>query len=99
MSDVRFYKYFFMGIEKPIIMEAENKTSADMMLNQLSLKSKVHIDLNKLIDMRIETPIVGISTRKRKGQQYVWVGKKTSSDGWMLKTDFEQIENLNKQKL
>jgi hypothetical protein len=40
----RFYKYFFLGLEKPIIMEAESKNDADQMLVELQYKSKTPID-------------------------------------------------------
>ena len=93
----RFYKYYFLGLEKPVIMEAENKNEADKMLVELQYKSNTPIDINRLIDVRVETPIVGISTRKRKGNDFVWVGKEYTSDGWLLKEEYERINNLNKK--
>ncbi len=93
----RFYKYYFLGLEKPIIMEAENKNKADEMLVELQYKSNTPIDINRLIDVRVETPIVGISTRKRKGNEFVWVGKEYTSDGWLLKEEYDRINNLNKK--
>ena len=93
----RFYKYFFLGMDKPIIMEAENRTKADEMIISLQYKSQTPIDFTKLIDIRVETPIVGISTRKRKGNEYVWVGKEYTSDGWLLKDEYDKINNLNKK--
>jgi hypothetical protein len=93
----RFYKYFFLGMDKPIIMEAENRTKADEMIISLQYKSQTPIDFTKLIDIRVETPIVGISTRKRKGNEYVWVGKEYTSDGWLLKDEYDRINNLNKK--
>lgn len=91
----RFYKYYFAGLEKPIIMEAENRELADQMLNELQYKSQTKIDINKLIDMRVETPLVGISERKRKGNMFVWVGKDKTTDGWLLKEEYDRINNLN----
>lgn len=93
----RFYKYFFWGQDKPIIMEAENKNDADQMLVELQYKSQTSIDINKLIDVRVETPIVGISKRKRKGNEYVWVGKEFTSDGWLLQDEYDKINNIKKQ--
>lgn len=93
----RFYKYFFLGVEKPIIMEAENRTQADEMIVSLQYKSQTAIDFTKLIDIRVETPIAGISKRKRKGKEYVWVGKEYTSDGWLLQEEYDKINNLNKK--
>ena len=76
-------------------MEAENKTDADQMIVQLQYKSQTSIDFNKLVDVRVETPIVGISTRKRKGNDFVWVGKEYTRDGWLLKDEYDKINNLN----
>ena len=84
-------------MDKPIIMEAENRTKADEMIISLQYKSQTPIDFTKLIDIRVETPIVGISTRKRKGNEYVWVGKEYTSDGWLLKDEYDRINNLNKK--
>jgi hypothetical protein len=79
-------------------MEAESKAVADNMLEQLGINSQTNIDLKLLEDVRIEMPIVGVSVKKRKGLDYVWVGKDNSSDGWMLKDDFTEIERQNSKK-
>ena len=78
-------------------MEAESKNDADQMLVDLQYKSQISIDFNKLLDVRVETPIVGISTRKRKGKEFVWVGKEYTSDGWLEKQEYDRINNLNKK--
>ena len=78
-------------------MEAESKNDADQMLVDLQYKSQTSIDFNKLVDVRVETPIVGISTRKRKGKEFVWVSKEYTSDGWLEKEEYDRINNLNKK--
>ena len=35
MGKIRFYKYYFTGKDKPVIMEAESRLSADKMMQQL----------------------------------------------------------------
>jgi hypothetical protein len=67
------------------------------MLVDLQYKSQTSIDFNKLVDVRVETPIVGISTRKRKGNEFIWVGKEYTSDGWLEKEEYDRINNLNKK--
>lgn len=83
MGSIRFYKYYFRGMEKPVIMETTDKATADNMLRQLSQKSNTQIDMRRLEDFRVETPIVGISVKKRNGEELVWVGKEFTSDGWL----------------
>jgi hypothetical protein len=92
----RFYKYFFRGIEKPVIMEAEDRFMAYEMLKQLSFKSQTKIDMSKLEDMRIETPLVGITTKKRNGVDFTWVSKEYTSDGWLETEEYKRIQQLKK---
>ena len=98
MGSIRFYKYYFRGMEKPVIMETTDKATADSMLSQLSQKSNTQIDMRRLEDFRVETPIVGISVKKRNGEELVWVGKEFTSDGWLSQEEFDRIENLKKQQ-
>lgn len=93
----RFYKFFFKGMEKPIVMEAEDKYIAYEMLKQLSYKSQTKIDMSKLEDIRLETPLVGISTKKRNGIDLTWVSKKYTSDGWLETEEFKNIQELKTQ--
>ena len=98
MAITRFYKYFFKGLEKPLIMEAEDKNTADRMLVQLSINSKVRMRTSDLIDVRIETPLFGITTKNRKGIELVWVGKDKTSDGWLELEEYERLEKLQRQQ-
>ena len=98
MSSIRFYKYYFRGMEKPVIMETTDKATADNMLRQLSQKSNTQIDMRRLEDFRVETPIVGISVKKRNGEELVWVGKEFTSDGWLSQEEFDRIEKLKQQQ-
>jgi len=94
MNKIRFYKYYFTGVDKPVIMEAENRQVADQMMQQLKQNTTVNLSAKNLIDIRVETPIVGISKRKRHNQEYVWVGNEFTSDGWLLQTEYDEIEKL-----
>jgi|688.fasta_scaffold403899_4 hypothetical protein len=97
MTKVRFYKYYFRGNEKPIIMEAESRLQADQMMQELKERSKVPISVKDLIDVRVETPIIGISIRKKKGNEFVWVSKEHTPDGWLLKSEYDKIQELKNQ--
>lgn len=98
MEKIKFYKYYFTGLQKPVIMEAESKNIADSMLKQLEQNSHTKINMNLLEDIRIEVPIIGVSKKKRKGQDFIWVGKENTSDGWLEKIQFDEIEQRNSQK-
>ena len=78
-------------------MEAEDRATADQMLVQLSVKSKVRMKTSDLIDIRIETPLFGITTKTRNNIEWVWVGKDKTSDGWIELEEYERIEKMKKQ--
>ena len=94
MGKIRFYKYYFTGKDKPVIMEAEDRLTADKMMQQLKQNTTANLSAKDLIDIRVETPIVGISKRKRHNQDYVWVGNEFTSDGWLLQTEYDEIQKL-----
>jgi hypothetical protein len=94
----KFYKYYFKGLAKPLTMEAEDKRTADRMLVQLSINSKVRMKTADLIDIRIETPLFGITTKTRNNIEWVWVGKDKTSDGWLELEEYERIEEMKKQQ-
>lgn len=98
MGKIRFYKYYFTGKDKPVIMEAEDRLTADQMMQQLKQNTTVKLSAKDLIDIRVETPIIGISKRKRHNQEYVWVGKEYTSDGWLLQSEYDEIQKLKKQQ-
>jgi hypothetical protein len=98
MGKIRFYKYYFTGKDKPVIMEAEDRISADQMMQQLKLNTNINLSAKDLIDIRVETPIIGISKRKRHNQEYVWVGNEFTSDGWLLQSEYDEIQKLKQQQ-
>jgi len=97
MNKIRFYKYYFRLVDKPIIMEATDRTSADKMMQQLKQTTNTNFSAKDLIDIRVETPIVGISKRKRRGNEYVWVGIELTDDGWLLRSEYDEIQKLKQQ--
>jgi hypothetical protein len=79
-------------------MEAEDRISADKMMQQLKLNTNINLSAKDLIDIRVETPIIGISKRKRHNQEYVWVGKEFTSDGWLLQSEYDEIQKIKQQQ-
>lgn len=98
MGKIRFYKYYFTGNDKPVIMEAEDRLTADQMMQQLKHNTTAKLSAKDLIDIRVETPIIGISKRKRHNQEYVWVGTEFTSDGWLLQSEYDEIQKLKQQQ-
>lgn len=77
---IKLYKYYFKDIEKPIIIEAITKQSAnDMLESVMSQVAAKGYMLENLIDCRVETPISGQTKKKHEGKEYTW-----TDSGWAL---------------
>lgn len=81
-NKLKFYKFFFKNKPKPVVMEAFSLEEAELMLNELNKKVEAKIVIDDIEDVRIEMPIIGVSTKKRRGVKYVWVGLRNSTNGW-----------------
>jgi hypothetical protein len=88
--EIKFYKYYFSGIEKPIIMEAPSRFIADEMLFSLGERTSP-VPMERLIDVRVESPVVGVSKTKRFGKTYIWVGCQITDNGWLDEEKFNEI--------
>lgn len=76
---IKFYKYYFNGQEKPVIIEAVSKQSAHYALQQILPKlSDKGYDLQDLKDMKVESPLIGVNRKQYQGKTFVW-----SADGWI----------------
>lgn len=76
---IKFYKYYFYGQEKPVIIEAISKQSAHHALEQIMPKlSDKGYNLRDLKDMKVESPLVGVNRKQYQGKSYVW-----GTEGWI----------------
>jgi hypothetical protein len=71
-------------------MEAPSRFVADEMLFAFGDRTNP-IPMERLIDVRVESPIVGVSKTKRFGKTYVWVGSEITSNGWLEEEKFNEI--------
>lgn len=95
---IKLYKYYFVQLEKPIVMEANSRQEADYFLRLFNEKIGGKMSINDMIDLRVETLIVGESSKIKKGEKFIWVGTNFSEDGWMLEQDYLKIVIKNKKK-
>lgn len=95
---IKLYKYYFVQLEKPIVMEANSRQEADCFLRLFNEKIGGKMSINDMIDLRVETLIVGESSKIKKGEKFIWVGTNFSEDGWMLEQDYLKIVIKNKKK-
>lgn len=78
---IKFYRYYFKDKEKPITIEAISKQAANHAIENLipQLNEKGY-KLEDLVDVKVETPVVGVSTKKHQGKNFIW-----TTEGWIEK--------------
>lgn len=92
------YKFFFKQLEKPIVMEAESRNQAIEMLQAFNNKIGNTMKQSDIEDMRVETLVVGESSKIKNKQTHIWVGKDQTQSGWLEQSEFLNIVNRNKNK-
>lgn len=95
---IKLYKYYFRQLEKPIVMEAYSRQQADDFLRLFNEKIGGKMSINDMLDLRVETLVVGESSKIKKGEKYIWVGTDFTNDGWMLEDEYLEIVIKNKKQ-
>jgi hypothetical protein len=78
---IRFYNYYFLGVEKPITIEAISTVDARNIIESILPKLSEKYRDNKIIGETITIPLRGVSEKMVKGIKYIWVGTDKSRDG------------------
>jgi len=94
---IKLYKYYFRQLEKPIVMEATSRQEADNFLRIFNQKIGGKMRITDLLDLRVETLVVGESSKIKNGKKHIWVGTDYSQDGWMEEEKFLKIV-INRKK-
>lgn len=87
---IRIYKYYFLGLSEPILIQAYNKVEARATMKKVAPKLPQPYQESKVIGETVTVPVYGITERKDGGKDYVWVGKEQSATCWMEKSEFEK---------
>jgi DNA-binding transcriptional regulator WhiA len=87
---IRFYKYKFDGIEKEIVVEANNRLEARNKLIYILQNNPVLRKL-RVVDESVTLPVIGVTTRNINNKEYVWMGK-FAQGGWISKEEYEKFE-------
>jgi hypothetical protein len=86
---LRFYKYKFSGVEKPVVIEAQNKFEARKQLMYYMQKFPQLQNL-QVISESLSLPIFGTTTKFINEIEYVWVNNLTPN-GWMELSEFQKL--------
>ena len=87
---IRLYKYYFLGIPKPVTIQAYNKVEARDSITRNWSKLAKPYQVSNIIGETVTIPLFGVTEREENNVKYLWVGKSYSSTGWMKKEDFDK---------
>jgi hypothetical protein len=74
------YRFYFLYIDQPIVVEASNEIAARICLKQSITSLGIEYQNSKVIGQTVERPVAGVSVKYVNDQRFVWDGKK-----WELK--------------
>lgn len=87
---IRLYKYYFLGIEKPIMIQAMDSRQARATLDKIWMQLGAEYQNSRIIGETTSVPVIGVTEREAGGKTLVWVGTKYSPNGWIEKSIFEK---------
>jgi hypothetical protein len=96
-NGIRFYKYYFHGIDSPITIEARNKEEARLILKSVVEKLPPKYKQSKVIGETIVIPLKCVSSKVVNGVKYIWVGEDKAHGGWLSEEAYNRALNLRKQ--
>lgn len=98
MTTIKRYKYYFLQATEPIIIDAESRIVADSILINFNKETGNLLNVNDLIDLRIESLVIGVSSKKIEDKIYIWVGLNNIKSGWIEMDEYIKIINNNNKK-
>jgi hypothetical protein len=93
---IRFYHYYFYKVEKPIKIEAYNKSDARVILERVIPTLPPQYQNTKIVGESVTLPLKGISEKNVKGVKFIWVGENLAKGGWMDEGSYNRMVNHNK---
>lgn len=88
---IKIYKYTLKDFDKIISIEANNRIEAREYLN-IVLAQIQGGENHPVINEKIETPVSGITERKKDGKDYIWYSNGIN-EGWLLKSEYQKLFN------
>lgn len=88
---LRFYNFYFEGIDKPLIIEARSKKEA-MTYVATELQRRPHLKGVQIRNMKVKTPIFGITSKEQADEVLIWVGFDYTESGWTTEDQFKTLK-------
>jgi hypothetical protein len=87
---IRFYNYYFYGIDKPITIEARSKDEARETIKNIKDRLPDNYKQSKVVGETIVIPLKGISEKKVNGVKHIWVGEEKTKGGWLTEEAYKR---------
>tara|TARA_R110000787_G_C13350072_1_gene439033 strand:- start:123 stop:431 length:309 start_codon:yes stop_codon:yes gene_type:complete len=98
LNKIKRYKYYFQQVDKPIVIEAISRKRADAILINLNAEMGNWMNIKDLLDLRIETLVIGVSKKIMNKKNLIWVGTNNTKNGWMNEEEYLKIVIRNKKQ-
>jgi len=95
---IRFYNYYFDGVEKPITIEARTKTEARQVMKSIISKLSDKYTESRIVGETVTIPLRGVSEKFIKGIRYVWVGEDKAHGGWLSEDAYKRAVQMSKNR-
>jgi len=81
-NGVKIYKFYFSGINDPILIEAVTLDAARKAMNDVWNRLPMQYSTSFIIGETVTVPVEGVTTKTEKGVEYTWVGYEKTKNGW-----------------
>ncbi len=95
---IRFYNYYFLGVDRPITIEARSKQQARDKMREIITQLSDKYRESKIVGETIIIPLLGVSEKVVSGVKYIWVGESKSRNGWLPEDEYRRQVALSKKK-
>jgi hypothetical protein len=95
---IRFYNYYFYGVEQPLTIEAHTKQEAREIMQSIAHQLSPKYRESKIVGETVVIPLKGVSEKVVKGVKYIWVGLSKSPNGWLNEYEYKVGLEMSKKK-
>lgn len=95
---IRFYNYYFLEVDKPIIIEARSKSEAREILKSIKAKLSDKYNESRIIGESVTIPLRGVSEKVVKGVKYIWVGEDKAQGGWLSENAYKRAVQNSRRR-
>lgn len=89
-NKIKFYCFYYEGIDSPVIIEAITKAEARHKLRSIRHTLPEIYLTSRVVGESVKCPVFGVSTKNINGVKHIWVGAEYSKSGWVDEKKYNQ---------